>query len=436
MNLSVKDSSPFDVATLTPSDEVWLSRLAKASRHGDLVVRLESGREDEPLVWCERDGSWWAGRYVGTVTFEGRSLDIHPRFGEQTLLSWLVGAFNFAMVDTDGQPAESDWFVPWLLASVWSRAFVSAARHGVPALKTDVRESGLSVKGRIDVPGTVRLRWSGTPGAASVRHEKSLANPISAAIVAAHAELTRWIGRRRLDECLPERVKEILPHLVAVVGSRPKVPTLAQLNRVRLTPITAGFGPLAELSVQIANRRGLIANASDEGACKGVLLDVAELWELYVLAVLRRAWPAADVEHGTRESAESLALLSNDKGKFLGRLKPDAVIRLEGVTAAVIDAKYKRLHPSIYNQAPQREDLYQLVAYLGRYRDSTSILGALVYPMDDSVSSIPPAEAGNPWRIDGEKEVRFMALPHNIDEAVQKIRSVVPISSGLAHIAV
>lgn len=435
MKLSVKDSSPFDAAGLTPADALWLGRLAKASGHGDLVVRLEAGREDEPIVWCERDGSWWAGRYVGSVTFEGRRLDIRPRFGERTLRSWLAGAFNLAMVDTEGRQAESDWFVPWLLASVWSRAFVAAARHGVPALKTDVREAGLSVKGKIDVPGTVRLRLAGTPGVASLRREKTLDNPISAAVVAAYAELTRWIGKRRTDEWLPDRVKDILPHLVAAVGQRPRVPTRAELDRVRLTPITAGFGPLAELSLRIANRRGLAANASDEGSCKGVLLDVAELWELYVLAALRRAWPGADVDHGTRESAASLALLSNGAGESLGRLKPDAVIWLGGATAAVIDAKYKRLRPSVWSQAPQREDLYQLAAYLGRYRNSASILGALVYPMDDSATSIPPAEAGNPWRLDAGKEVLFIELPHDIDEAAQKIRDVVPIPNGLLDVA-
>ncbi len=124
-----------------------------------------------------------------------------------------------------------------------------------------------------------------------------------AAIVAAHAELSRWLGSHRDSEWMPERVKDLMPHLVAAVGSRPRLPTRAELNRVRLTPITAGFRPLAELSVLIAGRRGLLGNASDEGKCKGVLLDVAELLELYVLAVLRRTWPGMDISHGTRGAA-------------------------------------------------------------------------------------------------------------------------------------
>jgi 5-methylcytosine-specific restriction enzyme subunit McrC len=434
LNLSVKDCSPFDPKP-SATDAAWLGRLAAASMHGDLVIRLEEGREDEPVVWCERDGSWWAGRYIGSLTFEGRRLDIRPRFGENTLRAWFAGAFNLALAETRGQLIEDNWFVPWLLASVWSRSFVLAARHGLPALRTDICESGLSIKGRLEVPGTVRLRATGNRGARSLRREKTLVNPITAAVVAAHAELSRWLGSRRDCEWMPERVKDLMPHLIAAVGSRPRLPTRAELDRVRLTPITAGFRPLAELSVLIAGRRGLQGNAADQGECKGMLLDVAELWELYVLAVLRRTWPAMDVAHGTRGPAAQ-ALLRNDRGEPLGLLKPDAVIGRGGRIAAVADAKYKRLWSSRWSLAPQREDLYQLAAYLGRYGDAGNrIPGALLYPSDPANPTAPPAEAGNPWYLDAGNEVRFITLPHDIDEAVRKMTDSMPFVSGLASIA-
>ena len=434
MILSVKDCSAFDPRP-SATDAAWLGRLATAAMHGHLVIRLEEGREDEPVVWCERDGSWWAGRYVGSLTFEGRSLHIRPRFGESTLHSWFAGAFNLALAETHGKLIEDDWFVPWLLGSVWSRSFVLAARHGLPSLRTDIRESGLSIKGRLDVPGTVRLRVAGNPGALSLRRDKSLVNPISAAVVAAHAELSRWLGSRRDSEWMPERVKDLMPHLIAAVGSRPRLPTRAELDRVRLTPITAGFRPLAELSVLIAGRRGVLGNPSDEGTCTGVLLDVAELWELYVLAVLRRTWPGLEIAHGTRGPA-ARALLKNGRGESLGLLKPDAVIRRGGKVAAVADAKYKRLCPSRWNSPPQREDLYQLAAYLGRYGDGGNpIPGALVYPFDPAHPTVPPAEAGNPWYLDAGNEVRFIVLPHDIDEAIRKMKDSMSFVCGPASIA-
>lgn len=434
MSLSAKDCSPFEFRP-SPGDAAWLGRLSAASRHGDLVVHLEEGREDEPVVACDPDGTWRAGRYVGSLVFEGRRLDIRPRFGEETLRSWFSGAFNLALAETRGQLMEDDWFVPWLLASVWSRSFVSAARHGLPSLRADIRESGLAIKGRIDVPGTVRLRAAGLPGAASVRREKSLDNPIAAAIVAAHAELSRWLGTRRGGEWMPGRVKELMPHLVGAVGSRPRVPTAAEIDRVRLTPITAGFRPLAELSIRIAGRRGLSAGASDEGQCRGVLLDVAELWELYVLAALRRAWPGMDVAHGTR-GAEHRPLLRNGRGVPLGMLKPDALVSRGGRILAIVDAKYKRLWPSAWNPAPQREDMYQLAAYMARYGDPRNMTqGVLAYPFDPGSPSAPAAESESPWYLDPLSEVRFIALPHGIDDAARKLMESVPLHAGLVKIA-
>ena len=51
-------------------------------RASDLVVPISGERdEDEPIVYCAWDGTWWVGRYVGSISFEGHSLTIEPRFG-------------------------------------------------------------------------------------------------------------------------------------------------------------------------------------------------------------------------------------------------------------------------------------------------------------------------------------------------------------------
>lgn len=98
---------------------------------------------------------------------------------------------------------------------------------------------------------------------------------------------------------VPSRGRELLPQLASVTGLRPQVPSRGELERVRYTPITAGFAPVAELSRQITNRRGLVLGSRSDGDCQEILLDVAELWELYVLAVLRRAAGHLSVLHGT-----------------------------------------------------------------------------------------------------------------------------------------
>ncbi|MCS6767000.1 MAG: McrC family protein, partial [Candidatus Protistobacter heckmanni] len=200
----------------------------------------------------------------------------------------------------------------------------------------------------------------------------------------------------------------------------------AELDRIRYTPITAGFAPIAELSRQIANRRGLAADIDASGETKGVLLDVAELWEMYVLSVLRKAAAPLTVTHGTREKAATKKLLHSDvTGQGLGTLIPDAILHAGGVVRGGVDAKYKSLHPSASApNGPQREDLYQMAAYLGRFQAPAGheTLGVLAYPCAPIGASTPPAELNSPWNLDGGKKIGFISLPHESGEAVAKMR--------------
>lgn len=76
------------------------------------------------------------------------------------------------------------------------------------------------------------------------------------------------------------------------------------------------------------------------------MLDVAELWELFLLHALRRALPDHRVEHDTVHTDATWLLRSADTNLGLGRLKPDLLVRDVEHVVAVLDAKYKRLQDS------------------------------------------------------------------------------------------
>ena len=434
MKLVARDCSPLTPQP-TPTEAAWLRRLAANVSTTDLVVPISGERdEDEPVVYCAWDGTWWAGRYVGSLSFEGHSLTVEPRFGLATLRNWLFEATSVALTDAPGKLREDESFIAQLLASVWSHGFIEAARHGLPALRRDVATTGPTIRGRLDVTASLRLIATGGGQAVSIRSERSLDHAASDAIVAAYQVLRRWLGVPD-EQWMPARARELLPHLIAVTGGRPRVPTKAELDRIRYTPITAGFAPIAELSRQIANRRGLAADIDASGETKGVLLDVAELWEMYVLSVLRKAASPLSVTHGTREKSATKKLLNSDvTGQGLGTLIPDAILYSGSIIRGVVDAKYKSLHPSANSpNGPQRDDLYQMAAYLGRFQDPDGRMtwGILAYPLDPSKPNISPAELHSPWSLDRDKKISFVALSHDSIDAVTKLhRSLVPEWTG------
>lgn len=428
MKLFAKDCSPLNPQP-TAAEADWLRRVAASVRAGDFVVPISGDRDDdEPIVYCSWDGTWWAGRYVGSLSFEGRSLVIEPRFGLATLRNWLFEATSVVLTESPGQLRQDESFIAQLLASVWAHGFVEAARHGLPALRRDVATKGPTIRGRLDVAASIRLIASAGREVVSVRSERSLDHAASDAIIAAYGVLRRWLGVPD-EQWMPTRAKELIPHLMAVTGPRPRVPTKTELDRIRYTPITAGFAPIAELSRQIANRRGLAADVDASGETKGVFLDVAELWEMYVLSVLRKAATPLTVKHGTRERDASKKLLWSDvNGQGLGTLIPDAILYARNDVQGVADAKYKSLHPSANApNGPQREDLYQMAAYLGRFvpLDGKAAWGLLAYPDDPSRPTVAPAEQHSPWSLDHGKKVVFASLPHDAARATEKLRGLI-----------
>jgi 5-methylcytosine-specific restriction enzyme subunit McrC len=217
--------------------------------------------------------------------------------------------------------------------------------------------------------------------------------------------------------------------MMAVTGAQPRVPTKAQLDRIRYTPITVGFAPVAELSRQIANRRGLAADVNASGETKGILLDVAELWEMYVLSVLRKAATPLTVLHGTRDkSANKVLLYSDVSGKGMGTLMPDAILLSGSTIRGVVDAKYKPLHPSSTSiNGPQSGDLYQMTAYLERFQAPIGLTtwGLFTYPLDPRKPELPMAEQNSPWSLETGKMMAFATIPHNPDDAVQKLIALI-----------
>lgn len=427
MKLVARDCSPL-VPQPGVAEASWLRRLAANVRASDLVVPVAGERdEDEPVVYCAWDGTWWAGRYVGTLSFEGHSLTIMPRFGLATLRNWLFEATSVVLTNAPGKLRDDEFFIAQLLASVWAHGFIEAARHGLPALRRDVATQGTTIRGRLDVAASLRLLAAGGSQVVSIRSERSLDHAASEAIIAAYVVLRRWLGVPD-EQWMPARGRELILHLMSVTGARPRVPTKVELDRIRYTPITAGFAPIAELSRQIANRKGLAADIDASGETRGILLDVAELWEMYVLSVLRKAAAPLTVTHGTREKTATKKLLQSDiSGQSLGTLIPDAILHAGGKTRGVVDAKYKSLHPSAgAPNGPQREDLYQIAAYLSRFAppDGSVSWGVLTYPEDAARSSAPQAEQLSPWSLDAGKKVLFTSLPHDASDAVIKLRSL------------
>jgi 5-methylcytosine-specific restriction enzyme subunit McrC len=437
------DLSPLD--DLTAEDRDWLERLQRhvaASKH---LLRLgdasASDDGEDHIVSRDAFGRWWTGRYIGEVSLEGRRLEIRPRLGDVVIEQWLGEILNLVAIPETAARQKAESFIARLMGAVWCRAVDQASRHGPPSFRRDHTDRGQYIRGRLDVRGTARLRASGSPHVASTQSYRDLDNDVSRTLVAAERALSSRIGHHRW---LTPRVDEMMPWLRASVGARPHLPTQPALTRIRYTPITQRYRSVAELSWRLARLQGYSAASTPDGS-EGLLIDVAELWELFVVKATARALPTMRVEHGTR-AGETTWLLSSrtDPHAGLGRLKPDILAFKGGKAYVVADAKYKRLENR--RERPQgidRADLYQLTSYLARYSPKGEALGLLVYPRggddwsdaqrdEESQNAAArvrghyaTAEAKGPWRLQAGGDVQFVRLSVNLAEAVVELSNLV-----------
>jgi 5-methylcytosine-specific restriction enzyme subunit McrC len=427
--LQARDLSPLG-DDLTAEDHEWLDQIQQHVRASEHLIRLgeAAAAEDGEDYIVSRDalGRWWTGRYIGDLALGDRRLEIRPRLGEVVVEEWLGEALNLVAVPETAARQQSESFIARLMGAVWCRAVDQASRHGPPSFRREHQHEGFYVRGRLDLRRSARLRGAGSPHVASRQSYRDLDNDVSRTLVAAERVLTARIGH---DHWRTPRVDEMLPWLRSAVGSRPRLPARRQLGRMRYTPITRQFKAVADLSWRLAQLQGYSA-ASEEGKSEGLLVDVAELWELFVIKCIERALPGHRVVHGTHAAETNWLLTSlTRQGAGLGRLKPDVLVYDRNEPVVVADAKYKRLQ-NRWPERPQgvdRADLYQLTSYLARYSPQGQAQGLLLYPRDPAQQDVSDAEARGPWQTEAKSPVRLTRLAVHPQEAVEELQELLAL---------
>lgn len=424
MNCPVVLQDLSSYAAADSDEDQWLARLADHLINDEHVIRLSDaiGRraddEDDPALSRGADGMWWTGRYIGELRFEDRELRIEPRLGIDVIGAWLAYAINVTAVPNTATKASDGPLIVQIIDRVWASAVADAARHGTPRLRRATRHDHLFVRGRLDIAGTVRHRAAGRPLVAMERRERDLHNPVSRVLVLADQALRSLLASK--PTWRPALTENVLAQLRGAVGAHPQLPDRADLRAVRYMPISRRYQRVAELSYEIARHRGHFTSAKSSDV-SGVLIDVAELWELFLVHCARTAFGPNHVEHGTAEREGSYLLRSSSGAASLGRLKPDILVRdPDGSLRAVIDAKYKRLRSWVGSPSGvDRGDLYQLAAYLAGHDVP---LGVLAYPLNDADEAT--AHSAGPWLTRDGQTARFERIAVTAAEAGEDLRSV------------
>jgi len=418
-----RDCSPIPVTKR--EDDDWLRKLVVAAQPPDMLLRLGHQADDpdeEPIASFDTTtGTWWAGRYIGEVQFEGRTLRLEPRFGMPALMRWLTAIWGVRLVDSKGRYEQQRIWLWLVIAHLLAGRLIAAAKHGLPFRRVETVHYGRALRGRLLPWETALVRAVGDDRLASVTRTRVVDPVIGGTLLGAFERLRGALGSRgEKNYWLPERGRTVVEDLQAALGARAGI-TTAEKQTVRYSPVTENYRPAIDLSLSILARRPRVASSGGEGKAFGVLLDMAEIWELYVAKLLQVSLPGLRVNHTGRGTEHIRSLLIADGDEF-GSLRPDIIISdHHGRYRAIADAKYKTTRINAYNRSGViTDDLYQLTAYLAGFGDPASRLdGFLIYPADAEGQVARRLAPKNPWKVASAPQRRLWfvsACGHEADD--------------------
>jgi len=360
----------------------------------------------------QADVSHIIGSYTTHVSGWNVEIAIAPRWGNEILshlLRYTTGIHSppslSGGVQQDRNSAE------WLLALAWVSTFRHAMRRSHIPKEYQIRHShGPFFRGRLDVARQIRDSINDASRFHCVDAPLTADNTINRTIRRVFRLLS---SNRAYRELLRDSIG--YDQQLAGFGVADADVALESIRRIRYTRMTSGYRPLMELS------RALLQRFSTKHQTHGnqgisFFIDIAELWENYLHAILVRELPPGYTVHNPNERGGEALFTDGSR-----HIRPDLIVCHEGIPVAVIDAKfkaYKRIGRTADKGNISREDLHQMATYLYHYgTPGHPITGCFATPISSdenarkslarqanhtiTVIGLPIDDAENSWIHDG-----------------------------------
>lgn len=338
-------------------------------------------RQDYSVSKAVFDVSHFIGNYTVALGQEVVKLEIQPRWGN-AILSYLLQYATGIYQPPDANAvvgAQKDG-AAWMLAMLWKSHFNQVLRtHHLPKEYRERRTNDRFFRGRLDVSRQIRENCMDQSRFACVDAPLTLDTTIG-------RTLRHVIGLLSKPGAYPELMRDLsgFNERLAAFGVKEIVVKTSEIDSIRYTRMSAGYRPLMQASKAIIRRFGG-GGSKAIGQVPSYFIDMAELWENYLLAVLRRHLPRDYRVYSPNEAGGDWLLAGNKR-----QIRPDILIEREGKVVAVLDVKFKGFTQIGWQEqgGVSREDLYQMSTYLYHYsRSDRPIIGLFVTPIAGAISS-------------------------------------------------
>lgn len=376
--IETKDCTPFN---LKPGQEQVIQHFAKSFSKANTFLFSVNYEDDENLPIAEFNystGQWWAGRLVGEAAFlyqeKNYKIIIKPRFGEMFLFRMLEEIFNVKLAETNNSLMRNNDFqflIKKLISFLWLNMLAKANKHGLPRHTISKVHKGQTVRGRIDIPRTIKPYYT-TAEVVSNYREKESNEVISQILFQAYSILIKNYLLGTFN--FPNNAKDAIIQLESMQFHVRRI-SQHEYKSIKYKDIYQSYKPVVDFSWDIIQKKSTTNNLQTDQAQVGYsfFIDIAEIWELYLKSLLKRYF-----------QPKGWSIQNNKQltyaGKYFQRhLIPDIVLQ-KGSDILVFDAKYKRNYFENYDI--DRNDFFQIHTYINFFQQNKNVLiGGLLYPL-------------------------------------------------------
>lgn len=342
----------------------------------ELIFRIvPNNTEDRPY-------SIQTGNYIGTFKHGENQITINSRFGDSFLKRMLNFVNDVYLVDVDTGTGNKDSSLSWIIYYLFIQLLEKSALVGFPKAYTTVKYHEAKLHGQLDVLGYIQRDIPFRGKISSKSREQQLIPEIIDVLAQAitiisknHPTLLREIPSLKsflMQERSRQRVDQALINK-------------AIQSKALLNPLFVAYRQVLRYSEMIIQQDfKLPKNDANSNKSASYLLNVAELFEIYIRKLLQQNFPDWHVESPK---------LKVYQGMFYERhIIPDIVMRKEN-NVIIFDTKYKTMNYNRNNSYGMgdvdRSDFFQIHTYISYYQNIGChvIAGGLIYPLSQQKPS-------------------------------------------------
>lgn len=344
--------------------------------------------EDDLVISIKKDGDNYlaqTGNYVGRFVWQGLDIDIKSRFTNSFLERMLNFANNIFLDDvsitgdkTDKDLDMSKYIIYYMFVQNLEKVFLL----GLPKAYRNIDHHEMKLKGKIDIHRFIKydIPFQGKISSTS-REQKEIQEIIDTLYKA-----VKVIDKK--NKTFTKNISHVKTHLKQYRSNSyvsNETINKALKSKALENPIFLPYKKVLEYARFIINGSNLEENSKGKNQTYGFLVNVAELFEIYVTKLLKKEFSDWNVE------SPKIELYPNHF--FARKIIPD-IVMTNGNNVIVFDTKYKRmLMRSRYQNGGDvdRNDFFQINTYMSYYQNHPNkynvLAGGLLYPVECEFAS-------------------------------------------------